>query len=363
MSTGSRSMKTFQFEDHIGLWKKELADFMPNVFFDVHEHIGPEELVGPLDEERQNAPLLTYTGMEWEELLKLYKDMYPEKEAKYVCGFGFVVHELDVRRANSYILKKAKEDSRLLPLLLYSPRDPGALEDGYEEAGRMGVTVYGVKPYLDFANKPGIFSAMDVDLWDFVTEDMLAFCEKHGMILLLHTCDIGVGSPALCRKIQHILDSYPHIKLILAHMGRFYVKEQFFAFLESDFLEKNKDKNFWFDVSGVTEEEVFDRAFKREDLYKRMLFGADHPFGLIIGVEKFSKTHGGIFLTRDEYPWSDPRMLEEFKEERKNLTYNNYHTLKALKDAVEKNFPEKEGQKKFLENLFYKNACTVFGLK
>jgi hypothetical protein len=36
-----------------------------------------------------------------------------------------------------------------------------------------------------------------------------------------------------------------------------------------------------------------------------MLFAADHPFGIIIGVEKHSDTRGAIFLTRAEYPWSD----------------------------------------------------------
>lgn len=363
MATGCRSMKTFKYEDHVGLWENELKDFMPECFFDVHEHIGPEDLVGPLDEERKLSALTTYTGAEWEELLGLYKDMYSGKQPKYVCGFGFVIHELDVRKANSYILNKAKEDSRLLPLLLYTPRDPEALTDGYEEAQKLGVKVYGVKPYYEFADKPGHFNALDVELEEFVTPDMLEFCNKHSMILMLHTCDIGMGSPSLRAKIQHILDTYTNIKLILAHLGRFYVKEQFFEFLNSDFLEKNKDKQFWFDVSSVTDEEALERAFAREDLYPRLLFGCDHPFGLIIGVEKQSETRGGIFLTRDEYPWSDPAMLEEFKEERKELTYNNYNTLKSLKNAIEKNFPDEEKKKEVVANLFYKNACKLFGVE
>ena len=72
-----------------------------------------------------------------------------------MAGFGFVIHEIDVRAANSYVLRKAKEDKRLLPLLLATPRDPGALQAGYEEAQALGVPVYGVKPYFDFADKPG----------------------------------------------------------------------------------------------------------------------------------------------------------------------------------------------------------------
>ncbi len=363
MSAGCRSMKTFEFCDHIGLWERELRDFMPDRFFDVHAHIGKESSIAPLDDVRSLATLTTYTGNEWEELLSLYNNMYPGKEAKYTCGFGFVIHENDVRKANSYILEKAKEDGRLLPLLLYSPRDKMALADGYNEAKRLGVKVYGVKPFFDLADKPGHFSANDVELEEFVTPDMLEFCNEHNMILMLHTCDIGLASPSLRTKIQHILDTYTNIKLILAHLGRFYVKEQFFEFLDTDFLEKNRDKAFWFDVSSVAEPEVLNRAFARRDLYPRLLFGTDHPFGLITGVEKFSEKMGPIYLSRDVYPWSDLAVLEEFEEERKQLTYNNYHCIKGVKDAINKNFPDERQAREVAENVFYKNACKLFGVE
>ena len=75
MATGSRSMKTFKYEDHIGLWENELKDFMPDRFFDVHEHIGPEDLMGELSDERKVSALATYTGSEWEDLLSLYKNI------------------------------------------------------------------------------------------------------------------------------------------------------------------------------------------------------------------------------------------------------------------------------------------------
>lgn len=352
-------MKNFRYEDHIGLWENELKDFMPSRFFDVHGHIGMEDFVSEIDEERKLSALMTYTGMEWEELLGVYRDMYSGKEVRYVCGFGFVIREVDVEKANSYIIRKAKEDKRLLPFLIHTPRNPQALISGYEEAKKMGVKIYGVKPYYEFAKKSGNFGPMDVELEEFVTPDMLKFCDENGLVLMLHTCDIGMGSPKLREKVQNILDTYKNIKLILAHMGRFFVKEEFFAFLDSGFLEKNKNRDFWFDVSSVTDKEVLERSFAREDLYPRMLFGCDHPFGLIVGVE----SSDGLYLTRDEYFWSDKECLEKFREERKKLTYNNYHCLKSLKDAIKKNFADEKKQREVAENLFYKNACKLFGVK
>ena len=56
-------------------------------------------------------------------------------------------------------------------------------------------------------------------------------------------------------------------------------------------------------------------------------------------------------------------MLEEFAEEAKGMTYNNYHCLKALKDAVMHHIPDEAERKEFLENMFYYNACRVFGVE
>ena len=55
-------------------------------------------------------------------------------------------------------------------------------------------------------------------------------------------------------------------------------------------------------------------------------------------------------------------MLEQFAEEAKGMTYNNYHCLKALKDAVMHYIPDEAERKEFLDNMFYYNACEVFGV-
>ncbi len=87
-------------------------------------------------------------------------------------------------------------------------------------------------------------------------------------------------------------------------------------------------------MSSASSREVYERVLARRNLWKRLIFGSDMPFGLITGVERWSKDHGAIFLSRDDYPWSDAIMNAQYAAERQRLTYNTYHCIKALKDAV-----------------------------
>jgi len=343
-----------------GLWKRELADFVPDVFIDAHGHIGLKDAVGPLSYEKSISALATFTHMKWETLRRMHEEMFPGKRIIRTCCFGFVINEVDIRKANSYVIKKAFENREIMPLLLASPKDPEAIEAGMAEANKLGVKIYGLKPYYEFASDKAIVSPLSIKLDDFVTEEMLEFCNKNEMILMLHTCSIGMGDNALADRIEQVLTQYPKMRLILAHMGRFYKKEQFYDFMDSDFIERNADRQFWFDISSVTDKDVFIRALQEKRLHKKLLYAQDMPFGSITGVEIYSKTHGGIFLTRDDYVWSDEEIQNEFSEERKTLTYNNYHCIRAFKEALETAVADHNERNRIKNDVFLNNAKTLF---
>jgi len=66
-----------------------------------------------------------------------------------------------------------------------------------------------------------------------------------------------------------------------------------------------------------------------------LLFGTDLPFGLITGMEAWSRRAGAIFVTRDTYPWSDAALQRVSPVPVERLTYNTYHVLDAFKTAVD----------------------------
>ncbi len=352
----------FSYEDHIGLWKEELATFFPDSFIDIHSHIGTDAVMGPLERDRPQSPLADLPSQEWEELLRIYGEIYPGKHLDYAVAFPFVLREVHVKEANSYVLRKAREDSRVLPVLLASARQPHLLEESWQEAQAMGQRVYGVKPYLELADRPDSWNVMNVSLPEFVREEFLDFCEAHDLPLMLHTSGGGVGDPAIRTQLEAILDNHPRLRLILAHMGRFYNREDFFAFLDTGFMTRYADRGIWFDLSIAADTDVFARMIAEKDLRKRLLFGGDFPFGLIPGADVHVEGVGGLFLTRELYAWSDVPLQERFAAERKRITYNTYHTLKTLKDAVEREIPDPAERAAFLADLFQNNARTLLGI-
>ncbi|MGI6325490.1 MAG: amidohydrolase family protein [Saccharofermentanales bacterium] len=349
-----------RYADHIGLWDQELAVFVPDKIFDVHVHIGLPDIHSEISEERKKMALTTFTSLPADEYAKWNSSLYPGKEIIGSCVFGFPIRETDIGKANQYVTVQSAKNNGLYPFLLISPKDPAVTISQYYEAKSKRIRIYGLKPYFDFVDKKGPFAVFDVRMEEFLTDEILRFAEKEKLIIMLHTSGIGVGDYVVRDFISRITEKYTNIKIILAHMGRYCEKSQFVDFYRSDFLDKHINSNIYYDISSVSEKEVYKLIFEKEYLHDKVMFGADLPFGLITGVEIFSKTHGPIFLTRDTYAWTDTRLAEEFKNEAENLTYNVYHCIKALKDGLEElNLSEKENRK-LVNKIFLKNALAMF---
>lgn len=74
-------------------------------------------------------------------------------------------------------------------------------------------------------------------------------------------------------ELRHVLESYPQVPLIIAHMGQFKSSDR--AHLETLWLAENYD-NAYFDTSSVMHHEWLERAAE-EGLCAKMIFGSDGP--------------------------------------------------------------------------------------
>ena len=83
------------------------------------------------------------------------------------------------------------------------------------------------------------------------------------------------------------------------------------------------------------------------------------PYGLITGVEYWSEQTGPTFLARDPYRFLDEQLQQQFSELRRHLTYNTYHALKALKDAVDELKLTPEDADDLKQRIFAKNAQSI----
>ncbi|GEM_PF-882620 len=338
--------------DHVGLWRDELRRWVPRRLFDAHVHLHPPAAMGPLSPERLREALGTFTSLEWETCVALYGQLFSGKEIAGLFAFPLPLREARQIAANDYLIEIMKRDRRVHGFFLAHPTDPRPSIAAYERSLATGVPFVGAKPYSDLIGKNNFKCVMT----EFIPEGLLEFMEAKKLILMLHTSGMGVGDAEVRRYLRWMAGRFPSVKVVLAHMGRYVRAEQFFDFLDSGLLEEFP--NFFLDISSASAPEVHERFLRRESLWPRLLFASDLPFGLITGVERWSETHGAIFVSRDHYPWSDPAMEAQFAEERRRLTYNVYHCIKALKEAVERLGISGAQAERLKEDIFSRNALS-----
>ena len=342
-------------EDHVGLWRDELSEWLPDELFDAHVHIGPPDIVGPITPERQRQALSTFMSMRWETLAAVYRELYSGKSIRGLIAFPFPQREVDLERANAYLTELMMCEPRVTGFMLSHPTDTAVTSADYQRARDAGVRFSGVKPYADRLGK----SNFDATMPEFIPDDLLAFMEEQRLIMMLHTSGLGVGEDACRDYLRSVCRCYPEVKIILAHMGRYTHPSQFTTFMDTSLLDDCP--SLYLEMSSVTCADVYEQVLRKPTLRKRMLFGADLPFGLITGVERWSDTHGAVFLTRDSYSWSDARMNAEFAEERKQLTHNTYHVIKAFKDALERLEVNDTEADSIKQDVFCRNAIAMLG--
>ena len=337
------------YSDHIGLWANELKAWMPKSVFDAHVHLGPEEIMSPISPARQKEPTTTFTSLRWETIQSLYANLYDGITVEGMIAFGIPLREVDVIAANDYIINLMKQEPSVKGFLLADPADTSGVISQFSKAADEGVRLCGVKPYYDLLGKSNDQCTMD----EFISRQLLEFMDSEELIMMLHTSGIGMSDPENQKFIMSTTAAYPRIKIVLAHMGRYYESSQFMEFMES---EVPACPNVFLEISSATAPEVYERVLSKKYLRKKLMFGSDLPFGLITGQEYFSAETGATFITVDEYPWSEPEVQGRFADERTRLTYNTYHTIKALKTAIDKlalSNNETEGLKR---DIFLNNA-------
>lgn len=341
------------YSDHIGLWADELMAWVPDDIFDAHVHLGPPEVMGDISHERAQVALTTFTSLTWEQLQDFYRRLYRGKRVTGLIAFGFPLRAVDVEATNQHIIGLMKETSGLKGFVLAHPTDFESTLAMFDEALDRGVRFSGVKPYFDFLGK----DVFETEMPEFIPETLLEFMNQERLILMLHTSGTGMGDRKNQDYLRSVMERFPRVRIILAHMGRYLEPGQFHSFCDSGLLEYPM---LYLETSSASVTEVYSTVLSDPGMHDRLLFGSDLPFGLITGVEAWSDTHGAIFVTRDRYPWSDPVVQESSSLSPERLTYNTYHTIKALKDAIESMGFTGQQVEAIKERGFFRNASALF---
>jgi len=332
-------------------YRRFLSGELPDRICDAHVHIWTKEHRAKAAAENGTAGWVhdycMKNDLPYPALEKLYEDLLPRKTVSSLL-FGWVENDVDVKAENRYVGDQVRGAPHLRGLAVCKPEyNPDRLIREVEDNG-----LAGLKPYPTFVQS---VSPAKIRVTDMITREQLKLADEKGWVLLLHLPrEKRLADPANIEDILMIEKEYPHIRLIVAHIGRAYCPEN----IGSAFDSLKETRSVMFDFAANTNEEVFYIILKKFGP-GRVIFGSDLP----ITTMRLKREHArGSYI--NIVPAGslgdvsgDLQIREAEGKEAEKITFFLYESMAAMVRAAKKaGLRERE-----MELIFYKNAIDFIG--
>lgn len=250
------------------VYEKELKSFLPYEFIDCHTHVWKKDF--PREGSSNGGSTWTRKVAEYleaEELLESYKVLFPENK---VTPLVFGSCSRHIPTCNEYVREKSRELG--FPTLFRTSYD--MTPDYLEEQVKIG-RFLGLKPYL--SNCPPYIPAGEIRIFDFLPHEHLKVADKNGWIVMLHIPRSKRLRDAVnVAQIMEIEEKYKNLKLIVAHIGRAYAKED----IGDAFTILKNTKNLVFDFTANVCDDAIKACIEAVGT-GRLLFGSDLPIAFM----------------------------------------------------------------------------------
>lgn len=345
-------MALFEVKDYDRkVYEEELRDFLPDKMIDVHTHVWLKSLTTPRpgDEDSRAVlwPTLVAADDSIEDLQETYRLLFPGKQVSAMM-FASGVHDLQSGvKNNEYVSQCSKRTG--WPALYYS--HPTQSADEVEKMVRQGGFL-GLKSYLSLS--PSYIPEAEIRIFDFFPKHQLARMNEMGAIVMLHIPRNGrLKDPVNLEQILEIKREFPDLRLIIAHIGRAYVKEDVGnAF--TDYLNKAPDLMYDF-CANCCEYAITELI--RNAGPKHAMFGTDMPI-LRMRTRRIEENGTYINLVPPGLygdPSQDRHLREVSEDEAKTITFFAYEELLAFKRACKTLGCTRED----VEDMMYNNAKNL----
>ena len=335
-------------------YEEILKPFLPEKFIDCHTHVWlmEHDPHKTLRSGTQNWPGLVAKENSIEDLNETNRLLFPDNKVVSVL-YGDCAVSIDRKAVNQYVVDKAIAND-FPALYLCHPDTPA------EELERIileNPVFKGIKVYLQFA--PAYLPADEIRIYDFLTKEHLAVCDKHGWVVQLHIArPKRLADPVNYIQLLEIEQNYPNLQLIVAHLGRAYANEDV-----GDALEylKNTEKTVW-DFTANTNDWVMEQVLERFGS-DRFIYGSDFP---IFRMKSRRTVENGVYINeipQGQFPIEairgDSHMREIPFPEAEKITFFIYEEMNACRLAC-----QRLGLGKCdVEKIFWSNSARIFGVK
>lgn len=333
-------------------YQENLSDFLPDTFIDCHTHIW-------LDAHNHYGKKLVGRSCAWpdmvakdnsiEDLLETNRLLFPGKTVLPVL-YGEPMATIDLKKNNAYVAQSAK-DHGFAALYLSHPDQPASV---VEREVLANPCFKGLKVYLQFA--PSYIPDNEIRIYDFLPHAHLALADRYGWVVQLHIArPKRLADPVNYVQLMEIEEKYPHVKLIVAHLGRAYADEDVGNALE--YLKHSK--HMMWDFTANTNDHVMEQVLTTFGS-ERMMYGSDFP---IFRMKARRTVEHGFYI--NEIPAgslgdisSDPHMREVDGQAAERITFFIYEEILACKRACQRLGLSRADVKR----IFFENAARLFGI-
>lgn len=320
------------------VYESELKSFLPSEFIDCHVHVWEKDF--PTFGKSNGGSTWTRKVSEClsvEQLLESYQIMFLQNK---VTPLVFGSCGRDIACCNNYVKDKAAVYG--FPTLFRTSYDmsPDFLEQEVKRGGFLGL-----KPYL--SSCPAYVPPAEIRIFDFLPKEHLEVANKNGWIVMLHIPRSKRLRDAVnVAQIMEIEEKYPGVKLVVAHIGRAYAKED----IGDAFDVLKNTKNLVFDFTANLCDDAI-RACLEAVGTKRLLFGSDLPIAFMRMYRIVENGEYCNIVPRGLYGdlSGEPRMRET---DETDVTLMMYEQILALKRvALEMKLTDSQ-----IEDIMFQNA-------
>ncbi len=307
-------------------WETHLEEWVPAQLIDSHIHIAdPRFQIETITEEMKRQYWVNELSdmQDATTAARCLKILYPGREVSCVA-FAFPSLGWDIEGANLDLSHEATHRGWHTLAVIRPTWVPEQVEQ-YLKMPR----VIGVKPYYMLLgyDRWTRDRYLEASIFDFLPHSQLEVLNQYGAWITLHVPKADrLGHPANLSEILEIRRRYPHIKLVIAHLGRCYTEPH----AREGLLPLAEDPGLYFDNSAVLNPAVHRLALEHIG-YQRILYGTDNPVFYMRGRREWQ---GRTYINRTSHPFYF-NTNRESPEVEATYTLYMYEALKALKQACQ----------------------------
>ena len=314
-------------------FERELSTFLPDRIFDAHTHLWRKDCV-PWSIHGESG------DFGYAQYMSSMTDLHPGRMTKAMFIPFVTANTRDKSlAANEWVSQAVAEDPICRGIFFIKPEDdPEWVRDHVRRLGLHGLKCY----HTMSSTKPTWNSAIE----DFLPERFIKVADEEGWVITLHMVKSrAVADPVNIACIRRYCETYPNMKLILAHSAS--------GFQPTHNLEGLPHlvglDNLYFDTS-VNCEPIAHQAIIRIIGHDKLMYGSDLPVSHGRG-RSLGAADSFIWLYKETPVWGEKHLMI-------NPVLIGLEHLRSLKWAC---WSERLTDTQ-VEDLFWNNAARLFGL-